>query len=116
MNLLSLQRLALAAVTVFALAGPASAPDTPYVVNNLVSNAAAPAAHTNAQLKNGWGGAFSPFGCVWVANNHDGPSTLYDGAGVPQSLVVAVPAADGIGIGSPTGIVYNGSADFAVSN
>jgi len=117
MNLLTLQRLALAAVSAFGLAGAADAADpNAYVVKNLVSDGAVSAGHTDTHLKNTWGVAFNPFGFVWVANNHDGTSTLYDGNGVPQSLVVTVPAADGVSQGSPTGIVYNGSADFVVSN
>jgi uncharacterized protein (TIGR03118 family) len=37
------------------------------------------------------------------------------GAGVPQSLVVAIPGPDDATPGAPTGIVYNGSAAFVVS-
>ena len=87
-----------------------------YLVRNLASDGVVAADHTDAHLKNAWGIAFNPFGFSWVANNHDGSSTLYDGAGVPQSLVVAVPSANGVDPGSPTGIVYNGSVDFVVSN
>jgi uncharacterized protein (TIGR03118 family) len=58
---------------------------------------------------NGWGVAFNPFGFAWVADNGTGVSTLYDGNGVPQSLVVSIPG------GKPTGIVFNGSNDFVVS-
>ncbi len=99
------------------LAGtPALAGDgNSYVVHNLVSDGSVPADHTDPNLRNAWGVAFNPNGFVWVANNHTGTSTLYDGTGVPQSLVVAVPAASGSGIGAPTGIVYSGSLDFAVS-
>jgi uncharacterized protein (TIGR03118 family) len=49
-----------------------------------------------------------------VANNGTSTSTLYDGNGVPQSLIVAIPAGTG-GSASPTGIVYNGSTDFKVT-
>ncbi len=38
-----------------------------------------------------------------------GVSTLYDGNGNPQSLVVSIPG------GKPTGIVFNGSRDFVVT-
>jgi len=61
------------------------------------------AAQTDKNLVNAWGLAFNPTGFVWVANNGTNTSTLYDGNGVVQSLVVATPAA-------PTGIVFNGSA------
>ena len=46
-----------------------------------------------------------------------GLSTLYDGTGVKQSLVVTVPPASGTGKGSPTGIVYNvSSTEFQIMN
>ncbi|GAA0744583.1 TIGR03118 family protein [Ideonella azotifigens] len=105
---------ALAALCTLALAGTAQAAG--YAVHKLVSDGAVSTPHADAHLKNTWGVAFNPFGYVWVANNHDGSSTLYDGNGVPQSLVVSVPAASGSGIGSPTGIIYNGSSDFIVGN
>jgi len=53
---------------------------------------------------------------VWVADNGTGLSTLYDGLGAPQSLVVAIPAAPGsTDHGKPTGIVFSGSTDFVVA-
>lgn len=73
------------------------------------------AAHTDANLVNGWGVAFNPTGFVWVADNGTGKSTLYDGSGVPQSLVVSIPPG-AAGDAEPTGIVFNGSStDFMVS-
>ncbi len=107
---------AAALLAVLSLASPAhAAPPNAYAVSNLVSNGAG-AAHTDPNLLNAWGVAFNPNGFVWVANNHSGTSTLYDGNGVPQSLVVTVPGADGVSMGSPTGIIYNGSNDFQVTN
>ena len=61
-----------------------------------------------------WGIAFNPNGFVWVADNGSGRSTLYDGQGTPQSLVVTVPGAGALP-GKPTGIVFNGSGDFVVA-
>jgi uncharacterized protein (TIGR03118 family) len=81
----------------------------------LVSDGAVAAAHTDPNLKNAWGVAFNPKGFVWVANNGTQTATLYDGNGVVQSLVVAIPATAS-GPASPTGIVFNGSTtDFMVS-
>ncbi len=86
-----------------------------YQQRNLVSDGAIPAEHTDPNLVNPWGLAFNPFGVFWVADNHTGKSTLYDGNGVPQSLVVTIPpAADAGGPSSPTGIVFNGSDGFVV--
>jgi uncharacterized protein (TIGR03118 family) len=83
-------------------------------VTALVSDGAVAAAHVDANLKNPWGVAFNPNGFVWVADNGTNRATLYDGNGVPQSLVVTIPP--GInGDASPTGIVFNGTADFFVS-
>jgi uncharacterized protein (TIGR03118 family) len=62
------------------------------------------------------GFAFNPNGFVWVADNHTGVSTLYDGAGLKNSLIVRIPgAAGGNPTGSPTGIVFSGGSDFVVT-
>jgi uncharacterized protein (TIGR03118 family) len=87
---------------------------TSYAATALVADTAG-AAHTDANLVNGWGVAFNPNGYVWVANNGTNTSTLYDGNGVPQSLVVTIPNGAG-GAASPTGIVFSSSStDFMVS-
>ena len=84
-----------------------------YAVTNLVSDGpAVSASHTDANLKNGWGLAFNPKGFAWVAANGTSKSTLYDGNGVPQSLVVSVPATSDA---DPTGIVFNATQDFKVT-
>ncbi len=86
---------------------------TYYTMTALVSDGST-TPHTDTHLVNGWGVAFNPNGYVWVANAETSTSTLYDGNGVPQSLVVSIP--DGTaGPANPTGIVYNGSSDFVVS-
>jgi len=70
--------------------------------------------HVDPNLVNAWGIAFNPQGFVWVANAGTSTSTLYDGSGVPQSLVVAIP--DGAaGEAEPTGIVFNASPSFQVT-
>lgn len=68
------------------------------------------------QLINPWGLVYSPSAPFWLSDQGSGLSTLYDGNGVKQSLVVTVPAASGTGMGSPTGIVYNGSSEFQIDN
>ncbi|KVC67121.1 TIGR03118 family protein [Burkholderia stagnalis] len=85
-----------------------------YAVSALVSDGAVPAAHVDANLKNPWGIAFNPKGFVWVADNGTQRATLYDGNGVPQSLVVTIPPGTS-GDPSPTGIVFNGTTDFVVT-
>jgi uncharacterized protein (TIGR03118 family) len=85
-----------------------------YGVTSLVSDGAVSARSTDPSLKNPWGVAFNPAGFVWVADNATGVSTLYDGSGTAQSLVVRIPGAGGAQ-GRPTGIVFSGSGDFVVS-
>jgi uncharacterized protein (TIGR03118 family) len=68
------------------------------------------------QLINPWGLAYAPSGPFWLSDQGTGLSTLYDGSGVKQSLVVTIPTASGTGIGSPTGIVYNSSTEFQITN
>jgi uncharacterized protein (TIGR03118 family) len=84
-----------------------------YQQRNLVSDVSMSAEQTDAHLVNPWGIVFSPTSPVWVADNATGVATLYDGHGVPRSLVVAI---DSTGPVHPTGIVFNPSAtDFVVS-
>jgi uncharacterized protein (TIGR03118 family) len=80
---------------------------------NLVSDGFVAAAHTDADLKNPWGIAFTPDAEFWVSDNNAGVTTLYDGNGVKQSLVVTIPGAGGQD-GTPTGQVYVGGSGFAV--
>jgi uncharacterized protein (TIGR03118 family) len=69
---------------------------------------------TDTHLVNPWGIAFNPQGFVWVSNEGTSTSTLYDGNGAVQSLVVAIPAGTA-GPAHPTGIVFSGSQGFVVS-
>jgi uncharacterized protein (TIGR03118 family) len=85
-----------------------------YKLFRLDSNVSGKARHTDPLLINGWGTAYAPGGAFWVSDEGDGWSTLYNGVGVPQSLIVTIPSANGIDTGSPTGIVYNGSQQFQV--
>lgn len=84
-----------------------------YKLTNLVSNQVGAANHIDPLLVNGWGIAHGP-GPWWVSDQASGWSTLYDGTGVRQTPIVLVPSAAGVGPGSPTGIVFNGSTDFEV--
>jgi len=87
-----------------------------YVKSVLVKNLA-PAKHVDPQLVNPWGLVYGPGSPFWISDQGSGLSTLYDGTGVKQSLVVTVPPASGTGKGSPTGIVYNVSTtDFQIMN
>ena len=80
-----------------------------YSVRNLVSDGFVPAEHLDPNLVNGWGIAAGGSTPWWVANNGTDTSTLYDGNGVARPLIVQVE-------GGPTGMVFNGSSDFVVTD
>ncbi len=86
-----------------------------YVQHDLVSDGFAPAAHTDTNLKNPWGLAFSSTGPFWIANNGTSTSTVYNSSGTPfpvgNPLVVNVLPVDS----APTGAVFNGGTGFLVS-
>ncbi len=81
---------------------------------NLVSDIPGEAAHTDSHLKNPWGVAFAATSPFWISNQGSGTATLYDGAGNAKSLVVAIPG--GAPPSGPTGQIFNGTTDFALSN
>src|SRR4029077_710629 len=85
-----------------------------YQLTKLTSNQAGKAKNTDTLLQNAWGLDYGPNLPFWVSDENNGWSTLYNGAGVPQSLQVIVPSASGSGAGSPTGLVYNGSSEFKI--
>jgi uncharacterized protein (TIGR03118 family) len=82
-----------------------------YTLTTLVKNSGKKG---DKQLINPWGLAYGPNEYFWFSDNGTGLSTLYDGNGVKQSLVVTIPPTSGTGLGSPTGIVYNGGAQFQI--
>jgi len=80
-----------------------------YQQTNLVTSA------TDSDLINPWGLVSSPTGSpIWVSNNGTDKATLYNGfTGAKQGLVVAIPSVAGSGAtSSPTGVVFNPSANF----
>jgi uncharacterized protein (TIGR03118 family) len=80
----------------------------------LVSDGVIAAANTDSNLQNPWGLAAAPGGPFWIADNNSNKSTLYDGNGTPQSLIVTFPAGTN-GPANPTGQVYNGTTDFVIT-
>ena len=85
-----------------------------YQLTNLVSNQSGQALHQDQLLVNAWGLVHAPGSPWWISDNGSGWSTLYNSTGVARSLQVVVPAAKKGATGSPTGIVFNGSAEFNV--
>ena len=90
---------------------PASAQ---YKITNLVSSQKGKAKFQDPDLINAWGLAYSPTGPICVTDAGIGLATLYDGQGVKQSPVITIPSASKRH-GTPTGVVYNGTTDFQVS-
>jgi len=102
-------RLALLSLVVLAGFAPPQPKQGSFTVHNLVSDQPGVADHLDPNLVNAWGITASATSPWWVANNGTATSTLYTGDGTPQSLVVTVP-------GAPTGVVFNGGANFIVMN
>src|SRR5215475_13395741 len=91
-----------------------------YIQTNLVSSI--PGVGTNptnpldTQLVNAWGLARSVTSPWWVSDNGSGFSTLYNGVGTKQGLVVTIPVPMGLAPPSkPTGVVFNGTGDFGLN-
>ncbi|MET0981583.1 MAG: TIGR03118 family protein [Telluria sp.] len=99
-----------------AVMSAACSTDVFYRQRNLVADGPAiMSEQKDPNLVNAWGIAFNPFGVVWVNDQGTGLSTLYDGNGVPQTLVVRVPGRVAGTTGTPTGIVFYGGGGFTVS-
>jgi uncharacterized protein (TIGR03118 family) len=122
-----LRRRALTFVSACVLASPAALFAQQYQKTNLVSDLGTLGAHTvDPKLKNPWGIARGPSGNPWwVSDERSGVSTLYNAQGTPvnvlnpggNGLVVTIPASVPLpAVGTPTGVVFNGSAnDFRVA-
>jgi uncharacterized protein (TIGR03118 family) len=91
-----------------------------YTQTNLVSNTSGVAPVTDPQLVNPWGLSRSSSSPWWISDNGTGLTTLYNGAGAKQSLVVTIPQADpnnkNTPTGTPTGTIANSSqTDFLLA-
>ena len=85
-----------------------------YAATILTSDQTGTAPVIDPNLRNPWGLSYSGTGPFWAADNTSGLSTLYDGAGARQSLVVTIPPAAGHTTGTPTGTVFNPTTGFTV--
>lgn len=86
-----------------------------YLRTDLTQNAAgvsATAPQTDPNLVNAWGLSRASGSPWWISDNGTGLSTLYDAAGVAQSLVVTMAHPDGVDSSAPTGTVFNYSTGF----
>ena len=101
--------LVIAAVLVLSTLGMAQAYQQINLVSDIQGLGQNPA---DAQLLNPWGLISSPTSPWWVSDNNAGVSTLYNGDGVKQGLVVNIPSPVSGTPGTPTGIVFTGLAGF----
>ena len=94
-----------------------------YTQTNLVTDMGSSAPVTDSNLKNGWGLSRSTGSPWWVSDNGTGVSTLYNITGTTSTLaatvnprVVVIPPPNGsTSTSTPTGQVFNGSADFTLA-
>jgi hypothetical protein len=89
----------------------------PFKQTNLVVDAGSEgAANVDANLLNAWGIAVPKAGGpVWISAANTGLSTIYDTTGKTLRPPVTVPSVTPGKPGSPTGVVFNSTADFAAS-
>lgn len=94
-----------------------------YQQTNLVSDLPGVANVTDPNLVNPWGIVHGPTTPFWISDNGMGVSTLYNGAGAPfplgSPLIVTIPPPHDSPAGTiatPTGVVFNGTSGFVVSN
>ncbi len=92
-----------------------------YTQTNLVTDdqSVVTASFTDPALVNPWGVAFSATGPFWISDAGTGLSTLYNGVGLPQALIVAIPTAPNSPVGTiaaPTGQVFNATPNFKISS
>jgi len=105
--------LMIAAVLAFSARGMAQA----YQQTNLVSDIQGlaqnpPNGQPDTQLVNPWGLIASPTSPWWLSDNNAGVSTLDNGQGVKQGLVVNIPSPKSGVVGTPTGVVFTGASGF----
>ena len=98
-------------------AAPAPPTNTGYSFKSLVADhSGTSATTTDPNLVNPWGIVFAGTKPVWTANNGTQTSTLYDGDGKMNALVVKLPSSQTNGNFNPTGITFNGNNNEFVVN
>jgi uncharacterized protein (TIGR03118 family) len=112
--------LSLATAASLTLSGVSFAYAQHYTQVNLVANTSGVAPVTDPNLVNPWGVSRTSSSPWWISDNGTGLSTLYNGAGAINPLVVTIPKADPnsktFPTGTPTGTIANGSpTDFLLA-
>jgi uncharacterized protein (TIGR03118 family) len=101
----------IASLFMLGVTAAAAADPLGYYQVNLTSNVPGLAANLDPNLRNPWGMSFGLNSPFWISNQVSNNATLYNAAGVPQSLVVATPPVGGLG---PTGQVFAGGQGFVM--
>jgi len=92
-------------------------PAVGYLQHNLVSDLAGMADATDPNLVNPWGITFSGESPFWVADNHSGLSSIYDGNGSVIGFSVHIPTGSDGNAAAPTGAVSTSGTNFiAIEN
>ncbi|MDO3626955.1 TIGR03118 family protein [Mucilaginibacter sp. BT774] len=73
------------------------------------------AARTDTNLNNAWGIAAAPGGPLWISSNHKGVSVVYSKTGQTLKDPVTIPSIALGQTGAPTGVIFNGTADFGAN-
>jgi uncharacterized protein (TIGR03118 family) len=69
----------------------------------------------DANIGNAWGIAKAPGGPIWISANNKGLSTIYDTTGKTLRPPVSIPSVTPGQAGTPSGVVFNSTPDFAGS-
>jgi uncharacterized protein (TIGR03118 family) len=85
-----------------------------YLELSLISDMTNVASHSDGRLLNPWGIVVGR-NTLWVNDNHSGLDTTYTASGAPLKFAIHVPAPGG-GPGAPTGLVFNDTTSFTLSN
>ncbi len=92
-----------------------SNPGSPgYVEFDLVSDLASNAPVQDSRLVNPWGIVAGPES-IWVNDNGPGLTTVYSPSGHPSAFSISIPGTNG-GSGTPSGLVFNNTGSFVVTN
>jgi uncharacterized protein (TIGR03118 family) len=86
-----------------------------YTEVDLVSDIPGTANNTGARLVNPWGLVVGP-GLEWVNYNGTGLTTVYGAFGFPLSFAINIPAPGGTNAGTPSGLVFNDTWQFVITN